>query len=343
MISNISIEPFFLPVLQKVFQRRDYHVEISAVPYQEYRENENQQGIEDASIVIIWLNLETLFPQIHDGYMTHALQEQVSQVVLNTCRDLVNYISLLSKAKILWVLFEDFCIHRTIVTGHNGGGFVDCLNRELQKSSFNQTTFIDLKHLIAELGTRGALSSKNKFRWNFPYTKELALSVADEVLRQYFIENGISKKCLVLDCDNVLWGGILSEDGIENIKLGSTGFGREYQEFQRFILSLYYRGTILAICSKNDLVDVLRVFREHGEMILKEEQIACFQVNWENKPDNLRRIAENLNIGLESMVFVDDSLLEVEAMKACLPEITTIRYHREIMYSEFSCFYLKAC
>ena len=122
----------------------------------------------------------------------------------------------------------------------------------------------------------------------------------------------------------MLWGGILSEDRIENIKLGGNGWGRIYQDFQRFVLSLYYHGVILAICSKNDLPDVLRMFHEHSEMIMREEYIACFQVNWEDKPSNIQKIAEKLNIGLDSMVFVDDSPVEIEAVKAILPKVTTI-------------------
>jgi FkbH-like protein len=85
----------------------------------------------------------------------------------------------------------------------------------------------------------------------------------------------------------------------------------------------------------------MTIFREHSEMILKEENIACFQVNWENKPDNIKNIAEALNISLDSMVFVDDSLLEIEAVKAMLPEVTTIRYERDMSYEQFSCFNLK--
>ena len=155
------------------------------------------------------------------------------------------------------------------------------------------------------------------------------------------MEKGITKKCLVLDCDNVLWGGVLSEDGIENLKLSGNGLGRFYQDFQRFALSLYYHGVILAICSKNDLSDVLIVFREHSEMILKEDHIACFQVNWEDKPGNIKRIAETLNIGLDSIVFVDDSPVEIEAVKTLLPEVTTALFHRDMDYAQFSCFNLK--
>jgi len=86
----------------------------------------------------------------------------------------------------------------------------------------------------------------------------------------------------------------------------------------------------------------MTMFREHSEMVLKEEHIACFQVNWENKPDNIKWIAETLNIGLDSIVFVDDSPVEIEAVKSMLPEVTTIRYDRNILYEQFSCFNLKS-
>ena len=140
----------------------------------------------------------------------------------------------------------------------------------------------------------------------------------------------------------MLWGGILSEDGIENIKLSGSGFGRVYQDFQHFVLSLYYHGVILAVCSKNDLSDVLTMFRKHSEMVLKEAQIACFQVNWEDKPSNIKKIAEKFNIGLDSMVFVDDSPIEIEAVKALLPEVTTILFKRDMDYEQFACFNLKS-
>lgn len=146
----------------------------------------------------------------------------------------------------------------------------------------------------------------------------------------------------MLDCDNVLWGGILSEDGIEGIHLGNSGLGREYQDFQRFLLNLYYHGLILTVCSKNDEYDVLRVFREHSGMLLREEHIACFKINWNDKPANIKAIADELNIGTDSMVFVDDSIFEIEAVKSVLPDVTVIQYDRELMYDKFSCFNLKS-
>ena len=166
-------------------------------------------------------------------------------------------------------------------------------------------------------------------------------SAAREIHKRYLIENGTTKKCLVLDCDNVIWGGILSEDGIENINLSKRGLGRPYQDFQKFILSLYYHGVILAICSKNDFSDVETVFSEHSEMILKMEHISCFKVNWENKAANIKLIAETLNIALDSIVFIDDSITEIHAVKTILPEVVSILYDHESIYDKLSCFNIK--
>lgn len=147
--------------------------------------------------------------------------------------------------------------------------------------------FVALKRLIEKNGISNLYNTKSKYRWNAPYSKELIEFMEYEVYKQYQIYLLQSKKCVVLDCDNVLWEGVLSEEGIEGIRLDASGLCREYQDFQRFLLSLYYRGVILTICSKNDEADVLRVFREHTGMLLREEHIACFQVNWSDKPTNI--------------------------------------------------------
>ena len=200
---------------------------------------------------------------------------------------------------------------------------------------------IDLKFIIAQVGIEHAYNLKNKYRWNAPYSKELVRFMTNEVYKQHLINLGDTKKCLILDCDNVLWGGVLLDDGIEGIQVSITGAGQQYREFQKFILYLYQHGIILAICSKNEESEVIRVFREHTGMLLKEEHIACFRCNWDNKPDNIRDISEILNIGIDSIVFVDDSTFEIESVKALLPEVTAVLYNRDTIYDELSCFNLK--
>jgi FkbH-like protein len=135
---------------------------------------------------------------------------------------------------------------------------------------------------------------------------------------------GKAKKCLVLDCDNTLWGGIVGEDGISGIQLGPSYPGSCFVALQREILNLHERGVILALCSKNDEAAVLEVLREHPDSLLKEQHFSTWQINWDDKVTNLRRIAEDLNIGLDSMVFVDDNAFEANFVREALPMVTVL-------------------
>ena len=333
VLSNILFEPHF-PILSKQYLGKNSV--IFPIPFEEYAEKEYQTKLAGVNFTVVWLSLEALS---HD--VMYTPKQQTWDSILAVCRKLYQYLEGVSTAKILWFLFEDYTVTPPPSLGHGYHGFVDRLNAALQDTLGNLVTFIDLKGLIAEVGIAAACDRKGKYRWNAPYSKVLIDSAVKEIQRHLLTEQGITKKCLVLDCDNVLWGGILSEDGAENLKLSGNGLGRLYQDFQRFVFSLYRQGVILAVCSKNDLSDVLAVFRKHREMVLKEEHISCFQVNWENKPGNLQRIAENLNIGLDSMVFVDDSVIEIEAVKVLLPEVAAIRFVRDMNYGAFDCFRLK--
>ncbi len=133
--------------------------------------------------------------------------------------------------------------------------------------------------------------------------------------------SGKVNKCLVLDLDNTLWGGVIGDDGIENIQLGELGIGKAFTEFQLWIKKLKDRGIILAICSKNDVSTAKEPFEKHPDMILGLKDISVFVANWENKVDNLRKIKNTLNIGFDSMVFIDDSPFERNMVRENIPEI----------------------
>lgn len=132
---------------------------------------------------------------------------------------------------------------------------------------------------------------------------------------------GRARKCIALDLDNTLWGGIIGEDGIEGIRLGEDGIGRAYAEFQEELLNLYRKGVLLALCSKNNPQDALQVIREHPGMRLREEHFAAVRINWEDKASNLRALAEELNIGLDSFVFIDDNPVERTWVRQSAPEV----------------------
>ena len=135
---------------------------------------------------------------------------------------------------------------------------------------------------------------------------------------------GLNRKCIVLDLDNTLWGGIVGEDGYEGIQLGPKAAGAAFVEFQRHLLSLYQRGVVLAINSKNNPEDALKVIRNHPYMVLREENFASLRINWNDKISNMREIAEELNIGLDSIVYFDDDPVNRELMLKVFPEILTV-------------------
>ncbi|MGI4830423.1 MAG: HAD-IIIC family phosphatase [Janthinobacterium lividum] len=144
----------------------------------------------------------------------------------------------------------------------------------------------------------------------------------DQVGRIVAALRGKSSKCLVLDLDNTLWGGVIGDDGLDGIVLGQgSTVGEAHVALQRYALQLSERGIILAVCSKNDAENAYSPFDQHAEMLLKRKDIACFVANWQDKAGNLRHIAETLNIGLDSLVFVDDNPVERALIRRELPMV----------------------
>lgn len=135
---------------------------------------------------------------------------------------------------------------------------------------------------------------------------------------------GASKKCLVLDLDNTLWGGILGEAGAAGIAIGHGAVGEAYAAFQRYLLELKRKGVVLAVCSKNNLDDVRAVFSDHPDMLIRLDDIAVLEAGWEDKPTVVRRIAATLDIGLDAVVFVDDNPAEREAVRELVAGVDVV-------------------
>jgi len=144
----------------------------------------------------------------------------------------------------------------------------------------------------------------------------------EHVARLLAAMRGRSFKALVLDLDNTLWGGVIGDDGLEGIVLGQgNAVGESYVAFQQYAKALAQRGIVLAVCSKNDLANALAPFTGHPEMVLRRDDIAVFTANWQDKPANLRAIAEQLNLGLDALVFADDNPFERELVRRELPMV----------------------
>jgi FkbH-like protein len=149
-----------------------------------------------------------------------------------------------------------------------------------------------------------------------------SIPFGEMVVRIVAAQRGLSKKCLVFDLDNTLWGGVIGDDGVEGLVLGEgSAAGEAYLALQRYAKQLKERGIILAVCSKNDHVIAEAAFRDHPEMLLKRTDISAFQANWNDKAENLKAIASQLNIGLDSLVFVDDNPVERARIRQALPMV----------------------
>jgi FkbH-like protein len=210
-------------------------------------------------------------------------------------------------------------------------GSVLRLNHGLQQCAreFPDVYLVDLMGLTARIGYTQAFDERFWHIGRAPLSRTALTMLAREYVKFVRALRGRARKCLVLDCDNTLWGGVIGEDGIEGIKLGSTYPGSCYQAFQREILNLKDRGVILALCSKNNEEDVTDVIRSHPDMLLRKEDFATWQINWNDKVTNLRKIAAQLNLGLDALVFADDSRFECDFVRENLPQVEVIHLGEE--------------
>jgi FkbH-like protein len=202
---------------------------------------------------------------------------------------------------------------------------IDAFNRSLADIMLSGDIVADVAYAAASVGLVNWFDPRVWHSAKSPFALEATPLYADYVARVLGASRGKSRKCLVLDLDNTLWGGIIGDDGLEGIVLGNgSAAGEAFSAVQAMALELRSRGVVLAICSKNDEGNALQPFREHSEMVLKEEHIACFVANWSDKATNLRQIAKTLNIGTDALVFLDDNPAERAIVRQELPEVAVL-------------------
>lgn len=203
--------------------------------------------------------------------------------------------------------------------------FLQGLNLKLRELRPNFVNFVDLEGLSNEIGKRQWFSPCGYHMNKVPFHLEHLVPIGDLFVKQMQALQGKSKKCLVLDLDNTLWGGEVGDLGVAGIELNPNHpIGESFLAFQQYVLSLKERGVILAVCSKNQEAMAKKPFLEHEMMLLTLEDISVFVANWEDKASNLRKIAQTLNISLDSLVFFDDNPAERHIVSEFLPEVTVI-------------------
>lgn len=200
------------------------------------------------------------------------------------------------------------------------------INRELRSIAAGHTGVyvLDYDSLTARHGRAQWGDERKWLTVRLPIAAQNLNFVAKEWMRFLHPLTGKIAKAVAVDLDNTLWGGVIGEDGMSGIKLGNEYPGAGFRDLQRALLDLHRRGILLAICSKNNPDDAMEVLQSHPGMLLTPAHFACMKINWTDKAQNLREIAQELNIGVDSLAFLDDNPIERQQVRSALPEVCVI-------------------
>lgn len=203
--------------------------------------------------------------------------------------------------------------------------FTKLVNQELGAQCKSQFSLCDIEFLSCLYGTQKAWDARQWYENKQIFAPDFQPYIARELAHTITLVRSASKKVVVLDLDNTLWGGVIGDDGLEGIEIGTTSArGEAFRDFQLYIKSLKERGFLLAVCSKNDEEKALEPFEKHPDMILRADDFVSFKANWGPKSDNIQEISDELKLGLDSFVFVDDNPAEIEIVNQFLPDVSTI-------------------
>src|SRR3989344_1061154 len=300
----------------------------------------NQEILDDNSqlykfkpnLVILFIDTKSLLGNVFFDYyqLTEEKKDNLFGVIINQIKLLVDKILHNLNCKIVLHNFEvPINSPLGIIDNKQRLGFIEFvkdINSEISRQfkENNQIFVFDYDAFCSKCGKENILDYKMYYLGDIKIRFKYIPRLCEEYISYIKPLLALTKKCIVLDLDNTLWGGVVGEDGFEGIKLGPTPEGRPFLEFQRYLLSLFNIGIILSINSSNNPEDALSVLRTHPHMILKENHFASIKINWDSKISNMKTIAEEINIGLDSLVFFDDNKLNREIIRTALPEVKVV-------------------
>ena len=282
-------------------------------------------------VIVAALHLESYLPDAGDGGWVAAR-------VMEELAPLFEQIARLSPALIavntfISPFYADFGI-ASVADRHSRYDEVLELNRLVRAfvaARPSRFVLMDWERMARLLGEEESMDYRFWFMSKAPFKKGFLNLYALELAKVARALKGKGKKCLVLDCDNTLWGGVVGEDGPGRIALDRHAYpGNAFREFQKGVLRLHGRGVLIALCSKNNEEDVWEVLDGHPDSLLRREHLSAWRVNWQDKATNLRSLALELNLGLESLVFLDDNPAECGLIRDLLPEVTVLQVPQKL-------------
>lgn len=301
-----------------------------------------QEVIEPASglqqfepeVIFLSLSMRELAPEIHASFLRLSEQQRRDEIerILQHVDQWVSVARQRTGAVILLANFVRPDINQASIADlaleYGETEFYLELNLGLLRSyrDDRRVYIFDMDQVISRCGRQNAYDPKMYYLARMEWSEGCMPLIAEELMRYLHAVKSNTRKCLVVDLDNTLWGGVIGEEGVSGIKIGSGDpQGEAFQDFQRAIRSLKDRGIVLAICSKNNEADVLEVFEQRKDMPLNVDDFSIKRINWAHKHQNIIEIAQVLNIGRDSLVFLDDNPVECALVRKMLPEVKTIQ------------------
>ena len=335
LLSSFSTEFFHAPLIAYGLAN-GFDIKIYQAGLNQFRQEILNSGSElykfNADVTIIAVEGSDYVPELYREYATHVHAGIVSRTanLQDEMSALINSFQQRSQSVLL--------IHNLVAPIHPEFGILDARLENGQMSTIamlNQWLaeqcrrvpniyMLDYASLVGRFGAIHWYDERMSSVARAPIAADMLPHLMTEYMKFFRAFTGQSKKCLVLDLDNTLWGGILGENGAEDLQLGPAYPGSAFVAFQRSILQLQRKGVLLAIASKNDAAEVDRVFEAHPHMLLKKEHFVCAQIHWNSKVESITEISKQLNIALDHIVFVDDNPVECEAVGQFLPEVHVI-------------------
>jgi FkbH-like protein len=323
VLSNLTIDPI-KEILEYPLRAQGIFADVRIGGFDNIVQDSRECG--DCKVVVIFWDMVTIFENLWNkgAPLDDAAEEFLTAHLIEEMDLVLNHL-----ASVPLVIFNSFTAlphsahhPRTDRMERVCGK----LNTHLKASSRANVLAIDTDKILAQLSLAAALDWRLYYLTRCLYSKAFLAAYVEHIRPALMSLFGKSKKALIFDCDNTLWKGVVGEDGLDGIELSAaTPAGRVFREVQAIAADLARQGVLLGLCSKNNPEDVDAVLERHPDMFLRGESFVIRRVNWCDKATNLRAIASELNIGLDAVVFVDDSPYEISALQQQVPEVECLQ------------------
>ena len=322
VLANINIQ-LIKPLLEYHCAYKDICAEVTILGFNNFIEESKNKNFD--CYLFFW-EVINLTEGLKGNYY-HFTEDQ-KQALLNKTSNEINLTlnQLKDSPLIIFNTFNEFTFTFNPLVGHEDDNIALQLNRLLKSHRQTNLQLFHLDHLIQEVGKDKAFDLRQYYSTSSLYSQDFIFNYTKKIASFLCRNHGGLKKMLVLDADNTLWKGIIGEDGIDGIQCSvDHPVGKVYNEVQLLFKFLKNQGVLLALCSKNNSEDVQYAFEQKKGMVLVSDDFIFKKVNWQPKNQNILAIAEEANIGIDSLVFIDDSDFEIELIKKTLPEVKTLQ------------------